>query len=126
MAAYEEAQQADDGSYTTVTSYLHAYLCFHTGIHTQRMEVLASLAAGNWAGNQRNPIVYMGYESYQDKKYKVLSTMYAEIYPIENLTVRTQFGADFTHSTAFMQSFPSLSSTTDRVLRHAESSDVST
>ena len=28
--------------------------------------------------------------------------MYAEIYPIENLTIRTQFGVDFTHSTAFL------------------------
>ena len=33
--------------------------------------------------------------------------MFAEITPIENLTIRTQFGADYSHSTAFMQSFPS-------------------
>ena len=38
MAAYEEAQQADDGSYTTVTPISAS--CFHIGIHTQRMAVL--------------------------------------------------------------------------------------
>ena len=70
----------------------------------------ASLSAGNWAGTSENPIVYMGLNPIKNKKYKVLSTMYAEIYPIENLTIRTQFGVDFTHSTAFLQSFPSLSS----------------
>lgn len=37
----------------------------------------------------------------------MLSTVYAEITPIKNLTIRTQFGADYSHSTAFMQSFPS-------------------
>ena len=75
--------------------------------------------------NQREPYRLHGLESYQNKKYKVLSTMYAEIYPIENLTIRTQFGADFTHSTAFLQSFPSLSSN-GRVLRHARATMPST
>ena len=46
-----------------------------------------------------NPVHY--------KKYKVLSTVFANITPIKNLTIRTQFGADYSHSTAFMQSYPS-------------------
>lgn len=36
-----------------------------------------------------------------------MSVLFAEVTPIENLTYRIQFGADFTHSTGFMQSFPS-------------------
>lgn len=41
------------------------------------------------------------------KVYKVISSLYAEITPIEGLTIRSQFGADYSHSTTFMQSFPS-------------------
>ena len=33
--------------------------------------------------------------------------LFAEVTPIENMTYRVQFGADYTHSTGFMQSFPS-------------------
>ena len=50
--------------------------------------------------------------------------MYAEIYPIENLTIRTQFGVDFTHSTAFLQSFPSLSSNHGQGTAARQSSDA--
>lgn len=46
-----------------------------------------------------NPVQY--------KKYKLLSTVFADITPVKNLTIHTQFGVDYTHSTAFMQSFPS-------------------
>lgn len=46
-----------------------------------------------------NPVNY--------KKYKVLSTVFADITPIKNLTIHTQFGADYSHSTAFMRSYPS-------------------
>lgn len=36
-----------------------------------------------------------------------MSVLFAEVTPIENLTYKITFGADFTHSTGFMQSFPS-------------------
>ena len=42
-----------------------------------------------------------------NKKYKVMSVLFAEVTPMENLTYKVTFGADFTHSTGFMQSFPS-------------------
>ena len=41
------------------------------------------------------------------EKYKLLSTIFAEVTPIRDLTIRAQFAADYAHSTAFMQSFPS-------------------
>ena len=42
-----------------------------------------------------------------NKKYKALTVLYAEITPIENLTIRSQFGVDYSHSTADMKSYPS-------------------
>lgn len=124
MAAYEEAQQADDGSYTTVTPISACRFMLPYWSPYAKDGSLASLTNKNWAGTTENPIVYMGKNPIKHKKYKVLSTMYAEIYPIENLTVRTQFGADFTHSTAFMQSFPSLSSNNGQGTAARQSSDV--
>ena len=124
MAAYEEAQQADDGSYTTVTPISACRFMQPYWNPYAKDGSLASLSAGNWAGTSENPIVYMGLNPIKNKKYKVLSTMYAEIYPIENLTIRTQFGADFTHSTAFLQSFPSLSSNNGQGTAARQSSDA--
>ena len=124
MAAYEEAQQADDGSYTTVTPISACRFMLPYWNPYAKDGSLASLAAGNWAGTSENPIVYMGKNPIKNKKYKVLSTMYAEVYPIENLTIRTQFGADFTHSTAFLQSFPSLSSNNGQGTAARQSSDA--
>ena len=124
MAAYEEAQQADDGSNTTVTPISACRFMLPYWNPYAKDGSLASLTNKNWAGTTENPIVYMGKNPIKHKKYKVLSTMYAEIYPIENLTVRTQFGADFTHSTAFMQSFPSLSSNNGQGTAARQSSDV--
>ena len=124
MAAYEEAQQADDGSYTTVTPISACRFMLPYWNPYAKDGSLASLSAGNWAGTSENPIVYMGLNPIKNKKYKVLSTMYAEIYPIENLTIRTQFGADFTHSTAFLQSFPSLSSNNGQGTAARQSSDA--
>ena len=43
----------------------------------------------------------------EHKKYKLLSTVFVDITPIKNLTVRAQFGADYSHSTSFMKSYPS-------------------
>ena len=124
MAAYEEAQQADDGSYTTVTPISACRFMLPYWNPYAKDGSLASLAAGNWAGTSENPIVYMGKNPISNEKYKVLSTMYAEVYPIENLTIRTQFGADFTHSTAFLQSFPSLSSNNGQGTAARQSSDA--
>ena len=124
MAVYEEAQQADDGSYTTVTPISACRFMLPYWNPYASDGSLASLAAGNWAGTSENPIVYMDKNPIKNKKYKVLSTVYAEIYPIENLTIRTQFGADFNHSTAFMQSFQSFSSNNGQGLAARQSSDM--
>ena len=48
---------------------------------------------------ENNPVKY--------KKYKVMSTLFAEVTPIEGLKLRSQFGVDFSHQSAFMRSMPS-------------------
>lgn len=109
MSAYEETQQADDGSYTIVTPISASRFMLPYWNPYKKDGSLATIKDGSWAGTSENPILYMEQNPVKYKKHKVLSTVYAEITPIENLTIRSQFGVDYTHTTAFMQSFPSLS-----------------
>ena len=109
MSAYEETQQADDGSYTIVTPISASRFMLPYWNPYKKDGSLATIKDGSWAGTSENPILYMEQNPVKYKKYKVLSTVYAEITPIENLTIRSQFGVDYTHTTAFMQSFPRLS-----------------
>lgn len=109
MSAYEETQQADDGSYTIVTPISASRFMLPYWNPYKEDGSLATIKDGSWAGTSENPILYMEQNPVKYKKYKVLSTVYAEITPIENLTIRSQFGVDYTHTTAFLQSFPSLS-----------------
>ena len=109
MSAYEETQQADDGSYTIVTPISASRFMLPYWNPYKKDGSLATIKDGSWAGTSENPILYMEQNPVKYKKYKVLFTVYAEITPIENLTIRSQFGVDYTHTTAFMQSFPSLS-----------------
>lgn len=107
MVAYEEVEQADAGSYSLSSpiSACRFMLPYWNPYNSDGS--LATNANGGWTGTTVNPIEWMDNNPVTNKKYKVLSVLFAEVTPIENLTYRIQFGADFTHSTGFMQSFPS-------------------
>lgn len=107
MMAYEEVEQADDGSYALYTPISACRFMLPYWNPYNEDGSLASENDGTWTGTGSNPIEWMANNPVTNKKYKVLSTVFAEITPIKNLTIRAQFGADYSHSTAFMQSFPS-------------------
>ena len=107
MVAYEEVEQADDGSYALYTPISACRFMLPYWNPYNEDGSLASENDGTWTGTGSNPIEWMANNPVTNKKYKVLSTIFAEITPIKNLTIRAQFGADYSHSTAFMQSFPS-------------------
>ena len=58
---------------------------------------LASQNDGTWTGIGQNPIEWMSNNPVNHKKYKLLSTVFAELTPVKDLTVRAQFGADYAH-----------------------------
>lgn len=107
MVAYEEVEQADDGSFALYTPISACRFMLPYWNPYNEDGSLASENDGTWTGTGSNPIEWMANNPVTNKKYKVLSTVFAEITPIKNLTIRAQFGADYSHSTAFMQSFPS-------------------
>lgn len=107
MAAYEEIQQAESGSYALYTPISACRFMLPYWNPYNEDGSIASQNDGSWQGTGQNPIEWMDMNPVEYTKYKMLSTIYAEITPIENLTIRSQFGADYTYSKGFMRSFPS-------------------
>ncbi len=107
MAVYEEVEQAEDGEYALYTPISASRFMLPYWNPYNEDGSIASESDGSWRGTGQNPIEWMENNTQINKKYKVLTTLFAEITPAEGLTIRSQFGADFTNSTAFMQSMPS-------------------
>ena len=109
MGAYEEVSQADDGVYALTTPISASRFMLPYWNPYKANGELATLKDGSWPGVTENPIVWMANNPVTNKKYKLISTVFAEFTPFENFVIKSQFGVDFTHGTAFLQSFPSLS-----------------
>lgn len=107
MAAYEEIEQAEEGKYALYTPISACRFMLPYWNPYKEDGSIASQNDGSWKGTGQNPIEWMDNNPVKYTKYKLLYTVYAEITPIENLTIRSQFGADYSHSKGFMQSYPS-------------------
>ena len=107
MMAYEEVAQAEEGEMALYTPISGSRFMLPYWSPYNKDGSLASQNDGTWTGIGQNPIEWMSNNPVNHKKYKLLSTVFAELTPVKDLTVRAQFGADYAHSTAFMQSFPS-------------------
>lgn len=107
MMAYEEISQAEDGDMALYTPISGARFMLPYWNPYNADGSLASENDGTWAGTGQNPIEWMANNPVTNEKYKLMSTVFADITPIQNLTIRAQFGADYSHTTTFMQSFPS-------------------
>ena len=107
MITYEEYSQADDGAYALYTPISASRFMLPYWNPYKEDGSLATQSDGSWAGTGLNPIEWMDNNPYTNKKYKALSTVFAEIRPIDRLTIRTQFGVDYVHSTALTKSNPS-------------------
>ena len=107
MMAYEEIAQAEEGEPALYTPISGSRFMLPYWNPYNADGSLASENDGAWTGTGQNPIEWMANNPVKYEKYKLLSTIFAEVTPIRDLTIRAQFAADYAHSTAFMQSFPS-------------------
>lgn len=105
--SYEEIEQAQSGEYTTVTPISASHFMMPYWNPYREDGSIASSGDGSWTGTTQNPIEWMNSNPVKYKKYKLLSTLYAEVNPFKGFVIRSQFAADYSHMTAFMQSFPS-------------------
>ncbi len=70
---------------------------------------MASIEDGSWKGQGQNPLEWTANNPLTFKKYKIFSSLFAEATIIEGLTVRSQFGIDYSHTTGFGVSYPEYS-----------------
>ena len=107
MLTYEEVQQAEEGSYTLYTPISASRFMLPYWNPYKADGGIASSKDGSWKGTTQNPIEWMSTNPQDLRKYKLLSTIYAEATPIKNLTLRSQLGVDFSLSTTDVKSLPS-------------------
>lgn len=107
LLAYEDVEQAEDGEYALYAPISASHFMLPYWNPYNEDGSLASQNDGEWNGSGQNPIEWMQNNPVKHKTYKVISSLFAEVTPIENLTIRSQFGIDYSHATSFMQSFPS-------------------
>ena len=107
MIVFEQVQQAEDGEYALYSPISASRFMLPYWDPYRKDGFIASESDGSWTGTGQNPMEWMANNTQKNKKFKALTTVFAEITPMEGLTIRSQFGADFTNSTAFMQSMPS-------------------
>lgn len=107
LLAYEDVEQAEDGEYALYAPISASHFMLPYWNPYNEDGSLASQNDGEWKGSGQNPIEWMQNNPVKHKTYKVISSLFAEVTPIENLTIRSQFGIDYSHATSFMQSFPS-------------------
>ena len=104
MFNYQNIMQADEGSYTLVTPISAArFMLPYWNPYTAEGS-LASLSDGSWKG--QNPLEWLANNPLSYKKYKLFSTVFAELTLYKNLVFKSQFGVDMSHTTGFSQSFP--------------------
>ena len=107
MFAYQEVEQSDDGEYALWAPISASFFMLPYWNPYKEDGSLALQDAGSWKGTTENPLAWMANNPLSNKKYKLLSTFYAEVTPVKNLTIRSQLSADYGHTTSFYQSFPS-------------------
>lgn len=84
MSAYEEVQQAEEGDMAIYTPIAGSRFMLPYWSPYNKDGSLASENNGTWTGTGQNPIEWMANNPVSYKKYKVLSTVFADITPIQN------------------------------------------
>ncbi len=107
MFNYQGIEQAEQGSVNLVTPISASRFMLPYWNPFRADGTTASIADGSWKGDGQNPVEWLENNPRIYKKYKVMSTVFAEAKPVEGLVLRSQFSVDFGHIAGFMQSFPS-------------------
>ena len=107
MFNFQNIEQADEGSYALVTPISASRFMLPYWNPYNADGSLASINKGEWNGQGQNPMEWLENNPLSYKKYKMITTVFAEFTLYKNLVFKSQFSADFSHVTGFSQSFPS-------------------
>lgn len=107
MLNYQDIQQADEGVPSTIAPISAAQFMMPYWNPYRPDGSLASIDDGSWpSGRGQNPLEWIKNNPVTYKKYKVISTIFAEATPIEGLSIKSQFNVNYTHITGFGFSAP--------------------
>lgn len=106
MLGYQNIEQADEGTYNTLAPISAARFMLPYWNPFKEDGSLTSLSDGSWKWQGQNPLEWLENNPRTYKKYKAISTLFAEVTPIEGLNIRSQFTADYSHNTGFSKSNP--------------------
>ena len=106
MLNYQEIAKADEGEPSTVAPISAAQFMMPYWNPHRPDGSLASIDDGTWKGDGQNPLEWIKNNPINYKKYKILSSVFAEATIIEGLTFKSQFSADYSHTTAFGVAYP--------------------
>ena len=123
MFNYQNIQQADEGAYALVTPISAARFMLPYWDPYRADGSLASVNDGSWKGQGQNPLEWLENNPLAYKKYKVFSTLFADFNIYKNLTFKTQFGFDFSHTTGLSKSFASYAPNLGEGMAQRSSSD---
>jgi hypothetical protein len=101
MFNYQDIEQADEGQYTLVTPISAARFMLPYWNPFNADGSMASLNNGTWLGQGQNPLEWLANNPVSYKKYKVFSTVFADLTLYKNLVFSSRFGVDFSHTTGF-------------------------
>lgn len=107
MLAYEKYSESVQGEYALNTPISASRFMLPYWNPYRPDGSLASINDGSWKGLGENPLEWCENNPYTTGKYKVISGIYAEIRPVKGLTIRSQFGVDYSHATVKSFSFAS-------------------
>ena len=106
MFNFQNIEQADEGSYALVTPISASRFMLPYWNPYKADGSMASLNDGSWLGQGQNPLEWLANNPLTYKKYKLFSTVFAELTLYKNLVFKSQFGVDFSHTTGFSKSYP--------------------
>lgn len=106
MLGYQNIEQADEGTYNTLAPISAARFMLPYWNPFKEDGSLTSLSDGSWKWQGQNPLEWLENNPRTYKKYKAISTLFAEVTPIKGLNIRSQFTADYSHNTGFSKSNP--------------------
>lgn len=107
MLAYEEYSESMSGTYTLFTPISASRFMLPYWNPKKADGSLASINDDSWKGVGQNPLEWVENNPYGVKKYKVISNVFASATLARGLTLRSQFGVDYSHRTVATTSNPS-------------------
>lgn len=106
MLNYQDIMQAVQGQPSLLTPISAAMFMLPYWNPYNADGSVASIEDGSWKGEGQNPIEWNRNNPVTFKKYKMLTTLFAEAAPVKGLTIRSQFNVDYAHTTGFGKSYP--------------------